>query len=63
MIDQIRYSGRDRKRRVLRRLETGLLHDFARVMEALGAAVEAELDEEAARDAGDDTAETDRATG
>ena len=55
VIDQIRYSGRERKRRVLRRLETGLLYDFARVMEALGTAVEAELNEQAARDADGET--------
>jgi DNA-binding MarR family transcriptional regulator len=44
VIDQMRYSGRERKRRVLRRLSPELLADFARVMEALGVAVEAELD-------------------
>ena len=62
VIDQIRYSGRERRRRVLRRLETGLLHDFARVMEALCTAIAAELDEEATRD---ETTrdETGRATG
>ncbi|HEY3687194.1 MAG TPA: MarR family transcriptional regulator [Streptosporangiaceae bacterium] len=44
VIDQMRYSGRERKRRVLRRLTPELLADFARVMAALGTAVEAELD-------------------
>lgn len=49
-LDQMRYSGRERKRAVLRRLEPDVLADFARVMEALGEAVEAELDaREAAR--------------
>lgn len=51
VIDQIRYSGRERKRRVLRRLAPDLLTDFARVMEALAAAVEEELNEQDAHEA------------
>lgn len=47
VIDQIRYSGRERKRRVLRRLDVDVLAAFDQVMEALGAAVEDELNEEA----------------
>ena len=50
IIDQMRNSGRDRKRRVLRRLDVDLLHAFDKVMEALGAAVEEEQNEEAVRD-------------
>jgi len=46
----MRNSGRDRKRRVLRRLDVDLLHAFDKVMEALGAAVEEEQNEEAVRD-------------
>lgn len=49
-IDQMRHSGRERKRRVLRRLDEDLLVAFDRVMEALGTAVEEELNEEAGRE-------------
>lgn len=48
VIDQIRYSGQERKRRVLRRLDADLLSAFAEVMEALGKAVEEEQDERGA---------------
>lgn len=50
VIDQIRYSGRERQRRVLRRLDVALLTAFDQVMEALGAAVEDELNERADAD-------------
>lgn len=50
VIDQMRHSGRERKRRVLRRLDTDLLADFDRAMEALGIAVEEELNEEESRE-------------
>ena len=46
VIEQMRHSGRERKRRVLRRLDEHLLAAFEQAMEALGTALEEELTEQ-----------------
>jgi len=46
VIDQMRNSGRERKRRVLRRLDEDLLSAFDRVMQAIAQAVEDELNDQ-----------------